>query len=64
MTVAPAARHDHLYHCTFVKTLTYLTDVLSPDDGGTTVIAGSHKLGCSADDMVAAGLGRIVTLSL
>ncbi|MCX5662971.1 MAG: phytanoyl-CoA dioxygenase family protein [Planctomycetota bacterium] len=33
-----------LFHCHFVKTLTNLTD-LGPDDGGTTVIAGSHKLG-------------------
>lgn len=32
-----------LYHCSFVKTLTNLTD-LGPDDGGTTVIAGSHKM--------------------
>ena len=32
-----------LYQCHFVKTLTNLTD-LTPDDGGTTVIAGSHKL--------------------
>ena len=33
-----------LYHFPFVKTLTNLTD-LGPDDGGTVVIAGSHKLG-------------------
>ena len=33
---------DGLYHYPFVKTLTNLTD-LGPDDGGTTVIAGSHK---------------------
>jgi len=45
--------YDHLYHCTFVKTLTNLTE-LGPDDGGTTVIAGSHKLNCPEDDMVAA----------
>lgn len=45
--------YDHLYHCTFLKTLTNLTD-LGPDDGGTTVIAGSHKLNCSEDEMVAA----------
>ena len=32
-----------LYYAPFVKTLTNLTD-LGPDDGGTTVIAGSHKL--------------------
>ena len=34
-----------LYHCTFVKTLTNLTE-LGPDDGGTVVIAGSHKVKC------------------
>ena len=34
---------DGLYHCSFVKTLTNLTD-LGPDDGGTVVIAGSHKI--------------------
>lgn len=32
-----------LAQCQFVKTLTNLTD-LGPEDGGTTVIAGSHKL--------------------
>ena len=32
-----------LYHCSFIKTLTNLTD-LGPDDGGTAVIPGSHKL--------------------
>ena len=32
-----------LYHFSFVKTLTNLTD-LGPDDGGTTVIAGTHKI--------------------
>ena len=32
-----------LFHCTFVKTLTNLTE-LGPDDGGTVVIAGSHKI--------------------
>ncbi len=45
--------HGDLYHCTFMKTLTNLTD-LGPDDGGTTVIAGSHKLNCSENEMVAA----------
>lgn len=35
-------RHG-MYHCNFVKTLTNLTD-LGPEDGGTVVIAGSHKL--------------------
>ena len=42
-----------LYHCTFVKTLTNLRD-LGPEDGGTAVIAGSHKLNCREDDMVGA----------
>lgn len=46
-------QHDDLYHCTFVKALTNLTD-MGPDDGGTTVIAGSHKLNCNEHDMVAA----------
>lgn len=32
-----------LYHFSFVKTLTNLTD-LGPGDGGTTVIAGTHKV--------------------
>lgn len=32
-----------LYHYPFVKTLTNLDD-LGPDDGGTAVIAGTHKL--------------------
>jgi hypothetical protein len=32
-----------LFHCNFVKTLTNLTD-LGPDDGGTVVVAGSHKV--------------------
>ena len=35
---------NDLYHCTFVKTLTNLTE-LGPDDGGTVCIAGSHKVG-------------------
>ena len=34
---------NDLYHCTFVKTLTNLTE-LGPDDGGTVCIAGSHKV--------------------
>ena len=41
-----------LFHCNFVKTLTNLTD-LEPDDGGTTVIAGSHKLAQPAKDLIA-----------
>lgn len=41
-----------LYHCTFVKTLTNLTE-LGPDDGGTAVIAGSHKIRCPRDEIIA-----------
>ena len=43
------------YHCIFVKTLAYLTDV-GPDDGGTCVIPGSHRLTWSQDEMIAAAL--------
>jgi len=42
-----------LLHSNFVKVLTNLTD-LGPDDGGTTVIAGSHKLKLPAEEMIAA----------
>jgi len=34
---------NDLFHCNFVKVLANLTD-LGPQDGGTTVIAGSHKM--------------------
>lgn len=44
-------RHG-LYHSNFVKTLTNLTD-LDPDDGGTVVIAGSHKIDISPDELIA-----------
>jgi ectoine hydroxylase-related dioxygenase (phytanoyl-CoA dioxygenase family) len=45
-----------LYHCPFIKTLTNLTD-LSPDDGGTSVVAGSHKIGGIArQDLIEAAL--------
>lgn len=43
--------HDGLYHCNFVKTLTNLTE-LGPDDGGTVVIAGSHKIDISDQDTI------------
>jgi hypothetical protein len=46
-----------LFHCHFVKTLTNLTD-LGPDDGGTMVIAGSHKLGHIPVDELAAAAGN------
>jgi ectoine hydroxylase-related dioxygenase (phytanoyl-CoA dioxygenase family) len=42
-----------LFHCSFVKTLTNLTD-LGPDDGGTVVVAGSHKLDVPQEQMIAA----------
>ena len=42
-----------LYHCTFVKTLTNLT-ALGPDDGGTVVIAGSHKVKGDREAIIAA----------
>jgi hypothetical protein len=41
-----------LYHCNFVKTLTNLVD-LGPDDGGTVVIAGSHKTDLPEADLIA-----------
>jgi hypothetical protein len=41
-----------LYHCNFVKTLTNLTE-LGPDDGGTVVIAGSHKIQCEQKEIIA-----------
>ena len=41
-----------LYHCNFVKTLTNLT-ALGPDDGGTLVIAGSHKIKCPQNEIIA-----------
>lgn len=36
-------KRNGLYHCNFVKALTNLTD-MGPDDGGTAVIVGSHKV--------------------
>ena len=41
-----------LYHCNLVKTITNLTE-LGPDDGGTVVIAGSHKVKCSQEEIIA-----------
>ena len=43
------------FHCIFTKTLTYLTDV-GPDDGGTCVIPGSHRLTWPAKKMIEAAL--------
>ena len=53
-TDVPYAGHTHggLFHCNFVKTLTNLTD-LGPDDGGTAVIAGSHKIDAPAKELIA-----------
>lgn len=41
-----------LFHCSFVKTLTNLTE-LGPDDGGTVVVAGSHKMDMPEAEMIA-----------
>ena len=41
-----------LYHCNFVKTLTNLTP-LGPDEGGTVVIAGSHKVDVPIEQIIA-----------
>jgi ectoine hydroxylase-related dioxygenase (phytanoyl-CoA dioxygenase family) len=53
-TDIPFSSHimNGLYHCSFVKTLTNLTD-LGPDDGGTVVIAGSHKVDVPVDQIIA-----------
>jgi ectoine hydroxylase-related dioxygenase (phytanoyl-CoA dioxygenase family) len=45
-----------LYHCPFIKTLSNLTD-LDEEDGGTAVIAGSHKLcGIQRQDIIEVAL--------
>ncbi len=43
------------FHGLFVKTLAYLTDV-GPDDGGTAVIPGSHRLSWPEREIVDAAL--------
>ena len=43
---------DGLFHSNFIKTLTNLTDV-GPDDGGTVVIAGSHKVPRPQEEIIA-----------
>lgn len=43
-------------HCLFVKTLAYLTDV-GPEDGGTAVIPGSHRLSWPVAEVKAAADG-------
>ncbi len=39
------------FHCIFVKTLAFLTDV-GPDDGGTAFIPGSHKMQWKQQEMI------------
>ena len=46
---------QHNFHCLFVKTLAYLTDV-GPDDGGTTLIPGSHRLSRPQREIIAAAM--------
>lgn len=41
------------FHCLFVKTLAFLTDV-GPDDGGTALIPGSHKMPWEQEEMILA----------
>lgn len=41
------------FHCLFVKALVYLSDV-GPDDGGTAVIPGSHRLRWPLSDIIRA----------
>ena len=59
--INPAYAHtgNGLYHFSFVKALTNLTD-LGPDDGGTTVIPGTHKIPQEVDGraIIDCGLGR------
>lgn len=43
------------FHCLFVKTLAYLTDV-GPEDGGTAVIPGSHKMTWPQQEMIQAAM--------
>ena len=43
------------FHCIFVKTLAYLTDV-GPDDGGTCLIPGSHRLTWNQREMIDAAM--------
>ena len=44
---------DGRFHCLFVKTIAYLTDV-GPEDGGTAVIPGSHRCGWPQRAMIEA----------
>lgn len=53
-TDVPFGTHtkNGLFHCNFVKTLTNLTE-FGPDDGGTVVIAGTHKIDAPPDQLIA-----------
>ena len=42
-----------LFHCNFVKSITNLSDI-GEDDGGTCVIAGSHKISAPEESIVKA----------
>lgn len=55
MDVGMSYVKNGLYYCPFVKTLTNLTD-LGPDDGGTAVIDGSHKLDVEAQAIIDAAM--------
>lgn len=44
---------NNQFHCIFVKTLAFLTDV-GPDDGGTAIIPGSHKMQWKQQEMIEA----------
>jgi hypothetical protein len=46
---------NHRFHCLFVKTIAFLTDV-GPDDGGTAVIPGSHRLSWPQREIIDAAL--------
>lgn len=48
-------QEEHKFHCLFVKTLAYLTDV-GPNDGGTSVIPGSHRSTWKKDTIIQAAL--------
>jgi hypothetical protein len=43
------------FHCLFVKTLAFLTDV-GPEDGGTAVIPGSHRMSWPQKEMIQAAM--------
>ncbi|HEX8235018.1 MAG TPA: phytanoyl-CoA dioxygenase family protein [Abditibacteriaceae bacterium] len=44
---------NNRFQCLFVKTIAFLTDV-GPQDGGTAVIPGSHKMSWPEPEMIAA----------